>query len=88
MRAGEAGVRVPLRGRTFLSRAIVIFWEDRAFGGGSDAGATLAHPIRDTLFFAGEATAAGGRNGTVDGAIASGRRAADEAVRALRGYRV
>jgi monoamine oxidase len=36
----------------------------------------LATPISDTLFLAGEATAEKGRNATVHGALASGRRAA------------
>ena len=44
--------------------------------GGSDAGDELAVPIDGTLFFAGEATESDGQNGTVHGAIASGRRAA------------
>jgi monoamine oxidase len=35
-------------------------------------------PIGDTLFFAGKATDFRGQNGTVDGAIASGQRAAAE----------
>jgi len=47
--------------------------------GGSDAGAKLAVPIDGTLFFAGEATESDGQNGTVHGAIASGRRAAKQA---------
>jgi monoamine oxidase len=38
----------------------------------------LRRPVEDTLFFAGEATATEGWNGTVDGAIESGRRAAGE----------
>jgi monoamine oxidase len=46
--------------------------------GGSDAAQNLARPVRSTLFFAGEATDAEGRNGTVHGAIASGYRAADQ----------
>jgi monoamine oxidase len=46
--------------------------------GGSDAGRDLAAPVAGTLFFAGEATDADGHNGTVHGAIASGRRAAKE----------
>lgn len=50
--------------------------------GGSGAGAVLARSIKDTLFFAGE-HASGGRNGTVDGAIASGRRAAEQVLRCL-----
>jgi monoamine oxidase len=44
--------------------------------GGSEAGTQLAVPIDGTLFFAGEATESDGQNGTVHGAIASGRRAA------------
>ena len=44
--------------------------------GGSEAGDELAVPIDETLFFAGEATESDGNNGTVHGAIASGRRAA------------
>jgi monoamine oxidase len=46
---------------------------------GSDgAQQTLATPVENTLFFAGEATDTTGLNGTVHGAIASGRRAARE----------
>ena len=44
--------------------------------GGSEAGAELAVPIDGTLFFAGEATESDGQNGTVNGAIACGGRAA------------
>ena len=51
--------------------------------GGQDAPAKLARPLRRTLFFAGEATDAEGRTGTVHGAIASGRRAARQALGAL-----
>jgi monoamine oxidase len=46
---------------------------------------TLGQQVEDTLFFAGEATHDGGRNATVDGAIATGRRAAEEVLRVLRG---
>jgi monoamine oxidase len=46
--------------------------------GGQDAPRLLAEPIEDTLFFAGEATDLDGQNGTVHGAMASGRRAAGE----------
>lgn len=46
--------------------------------GGMEAQARLRQPVRDTLFFAGEATAEGGNNATVAGAIESGRRAARE----------
>lgn len=46
--------------------------------GGCGAARELAEPISGTLFFAGEATNFHGHNGTVHGAIASGRRAAKE----------
>jgi monoamine oxidase len=46
--------------------------------GGSAAYRALAEPLRDTLFFAGEATDSTGNHATVHGAIASGYRAADE----------
>jgi monoamine oxidase len=39
---------------------------------------TLAEPVADTLFFAGEATTADGDSATVHGAITSGYRAAEE----------
>jgi monoamine oxidase len=51
--------------------------------GGSDAPASLARQLRGTLFFAGEASDADGRTGTVHGAIASGRRAAKQIIRQL-----
>jgi monoamine oxidase len=40
--------------------------------------ATLGSPVQETLYFAGEATDVTGNNGTVNGAIASGLRAAAE----------
>jgi monoamine oxidase len=43
----------------------------------------LATPIEDTLFFAGEATCVSPANGTVEGALASGRRAARSILRAI-----
>ena len=49
--------------------------------GGVGAGAVLARPHERTLFFAGEHTDDKGRNGTVDGAIDSGERAAAAALR-------
>jgi monoamine oxidase len=49
--------------------------------GGLDAPRLLAEPVEDTLFFAGEATDLDGQNGTVHGAMASGRRASDEIIR-------
>jgi len=52
--------------------------------GGAGAAGRLAAPLGDTLFFAGEATAGGGSTGTVHGALASGQRAAREALAALQ----
>jgi monoamine oxidase len=52
--------------------------------GGSDAGPALARPVDGTLFFAGEAFDAEGRNGTVEGAIASGQHVARQVKRSLR----
>ena len=46
--------------------------------GGSEAHRTLAAPVADTLYFAGEATCGGGYNATMEGALQSGRRAAAE----------
>jgi monoamine oxidase len=46
--------------------------------GGEGCQKTLAAPVANTLFFAGEATDITGHNGTVHGAIASGQRAAKE----------
>jgi monoamine oxidase len=46
--------------------------------GGEGCQQILAAPIANTLFFAGEATDTSGHNGTVHGAIASGKRAATE----------
>lgn len=51
--------------------------------GGMGARAVLGMPVEQTLFFAGEATALGGQGGTVNGAIATGERAAREAAAAL-----
>ena len=48
--------------------------------GGASAPARLARPVDETLFFAGEATSSE-ESGTVPGAIASGRRAAAQALR-------
>jgi monoamine oxidase len=43
---------------------------------GDDAAGRLARPVESTLYFAGEAADPEGRNGTVHGAIATGRRVA------------
>jgi monoamine oxidase len=53
--------------------------------GGADAAQRLAASVAQTLFFAGEATNFEGHNGTVHGAMASGRRAAQEVVKAADG---
>ncbi|MCU1307759.1 MAG: hypothetical protein JWN45_2454 [Acidobacteriaceae bacterium] len=52
--------------------------------GGESAAASLAKPVQGTLFFAGEATALDGHNGTVHGAMTSGDRAARELLRAIQ----
>lgn len=52
--------------------------------GGLAAREALATPIDGALFFAGEATAAAGEGGTVNGAMASGERAATRAMEVLR----
>jgi len=51
--------------------------------GANEAQQTLAAPVEETLFFAGEATDVSGNNGTVHGAISSGHRAAAQILRAL-----
>ncbi|HEV7550161.1 MAG TPA: NAD(P)/FAD-dependent oxidoreductase [Candidatus Angelobacter sp.] len=51
--------------------------------GGMDAADTLAKPVANTLYFAGEATNGDGYNGTVHGAIATGMRAANELLKSL-----
>ncbi|HEX4961841.1 MAG TPA: FAD-dependent oxidoreductase, partial [Thermoanaerobaculia bacterium] len=53
--------------------------------GGAEAGRRLARPVEGTLFFAGEATDTEGSNGTIEGALASGLRAAKQAASALGG---
>lgn len=49
---------------------------------GDNAARAIARPVQGTLFFAGEHADKEGRNGTVHGAIASGRGAADALLRA------
>jgi monoamine oxidase len=53
--------------------------------GGSGAAKQLARPIENTLWLAGEATDAVGMNGTVSGAIGSGRAAAGKVAKVLQG---
>jgi monoamine oxidase len=52
--------------------------------GGSNAAKSLSKPVAGTLFFAGEATDTGGRTGTVEGAIATGLRAAKQIATSAR----
>lgn len=52
--------------------------------GGIGAPETLAQPVENTLFFAGEATCSEGYNATMDGAIHSGVRAAEEVLASVR----
>ncbi len=51
--------------------------------GHDDTAERLQEPLKDTLFFAGEATADGAEVGTVHGALASGVRAAGQVVKIL-----
>ncbi|HEY6449629.1 MAG TPA: NAD(P)/FAD-dependent oxidoreductase [Candidatus Cybelea sp.] len=51
--------------------------------GGADARVTLAAPVDDTLFFAGEATSNDGQGGTVNGALETGERAAAQVANAF-----
>ncbi len=66
-------------------------WARGAYGylgvGGVAAAKRLACPFGDTLFLAGEMTAPGRSQGTVHGALASGRRAAEQVARRLRRQR-
>src|SRR2546429_270227 len=51
--------------------------------GGGNARAALSAPVDDTMFFAGEATSTDDQDGTVNGALETGERAAAEAATAL-----
>jgi monoamine oxidase len=51
--------------------------------GGSGAARKLARPVEQTVFFAGEATDTEGHSGTVEGALATGSRAARGVLQAL-----
>lgn len=51
--------------------------------GGESARAALGAPLASALFFAGEATSTDGQGGTVNGALQTGVRAANEVMRAL-----
>jgi monoamine oxidase len=79
--------------RSMVAGAWLHDWEHDPFArgaysyarvGGADAPRRLEKPIDGMLFFAGEATDLEGCTGTVDSAIATGRRAARQVLRALR----
>ena len=81
------GTRTGIEGR--LAAAWVHHWQRDPFArgaysyvavGGHGARRALAEPLRDTLFFAGEATDYEGEHGTVAGALQSGTRAARQVV--------
>jgi len=76
-----------------LVQAFFYNWEKDPFArgaysypgvGGTDAARALARPMDGTLFFAGEATSANGLNGTVNGALQTGFRAAREILKSLK----
>lgn len=76
-----------MRLRGLLQRGFTYDWQHDSFScgaysyavvGGSRAARDLAAPLANTLFFAGEATNSEGHNGTVHGAIATGKRTARE----------
>jgi monoamine oxidase len=52
--------------------------------GGMQARKQLAGPVDNTLFFAGEATYHEGEAGTVEAALATGERAAEEVLRSVQ----
>lgn len=52
--------------------------------GGAGARRTLARPVQDTLYFAGEACDTGGEAATVGGALQSGARAAEQVMAGLQ----
>jgi monoamine oxidase len=96
-RALEALAEVVREPRAFVDRQVVTWashdWaaDSLARGaytyvgvGGMHAQETLARPIENTLFFAGEATELTGYQATVHGALFAGRRAADEVLASLR----
>jgi monoamine oxidase len=80
-----------MRLRGLLQRGFTYDWDADPFScgaysyaavGGNGAARDLAAPLANTLFFAGEATNSEGHNGTVHGAIATGKRAAREVLAA------
>ena len=83
----EAIFHGSLRGKLELEAAYVHNWQRDPFARGAYSYATVGHnearrslaaPLQDTLFFAGEATDTEGEAATVTGALQSGTRAARE----------
>jgi monoamine oxidase len=79
--------------RSHLERGFVHDWQADSCSqgaysyivkGGMGAPQALAEPVERTLFFAGEATNIQGHNGTVHGALGSGKRAAREVLTSLQ----
>ena len=79
--------------RSRLRRSFVADWgaDDFALGaysyapaGALSARQALAEPVEGSVFFAGEATNTEGASGTVHGALATGRRAAQQVIRAVK----
>jgi monoamine oxidase len=79
--------------RSRLRRSFVADWAADEFALGAysyaPAGAlsarqSLAEPVEKTLFFAGEATNTEGASGTVHGALATGRRAAQQVLKVMK----
>jgi monoamine oxidase len=77
-----------------IEAAVICFWSDDPFArgaysfvpvGAGQAAHSLATPVSQTLFFAGEATETEGHSATVHGAILTGVRAADAVSASLRG---
>jgi monoamine oxidase len=83
----------PARLESLLEEAYFHDWQNDPFArgaysygavGSDGAQRDLASPLKNILFFAGEATDTTGHNGTVHGAIASGYRAGSQILRSLR----
>lgn len=79
--------------RSLVYRAHIHDWQADVFSlgaysyakvGGLNAAKELASSLEGTVFFAGEATNFDGYNGTVHGAMASGRRAAREVMQSRK----
>jgi monoamine oxidase len=82
----------PHRVQRIVERTWTHDWEHDPFArgaysyalvGGAGASGALARPLKGTLFFAGEATGTREGTGTVDAALATGRRAAAQVMRTL-----